>query len=672
MTASEPVTTLVGRYRLLDLVGEGGMGVVWRAHDRTLGRDVAIKLLRPLVASEPQQRRRFEREARTLAGLANEHIVRVHDYVDDGEQAFLVMEYVDGRNLADTTFAHLPLDVGEAAWYAAPVAEALAYAHAKGVVHRDLTPANILVEHETGRVVTTDFGLARVARSGSSLTTVGMLVGTPEYWSPEQALGRETGTACDLYALGCILYLLVGGRLPFEGDDRLAVGLRRAHEQAPSLASLAPDVSAVAADLIDSLLSRDPDGRPDAAATAASLSVLAAAPERPARSIKREHEAPTAVTFGRPTGHLAYAWPTVSGASAVAEASTLTPSLAASPPSAGPPVRLPSGGPRQRLLVLGGVAAAGLLAAAVAAWLDEGPVRRVPEVVSLRPSAARARILQSLPGATVSVRWVYSTRVAPGRVISQRPAARTSVGRGSAVTLRVSKGTPFAEVPAVAVGASAPAARETLARTGFSARLHYTPSWTVRKGTVIEIRPRAGVRLRRPATVRIIVASGYPREVVPQVVNADLASAQSRLEATHLRYQIVYRLMPNGSVNEVVGQIPSAGAIVYRGSRIRLTVARTYHWVNLFRWSGMDRFQSDPFTVPAHWRIRYQLAATASLPALAQFFWLPDSEPYAGHGFVASDTGTRSYVVRDGAGTYRLAVDPLAGTSWSVEVDAFE
>ena len=230
------------------------MGVVWRAHDRTLGRDVAIKLLRPIIASDGQQRRRFEREARTLAGLANEHIVRVHDYVDDGERAFLVMEFVDGRNLADTTIPRLPLEVGEAAWYAEPVAKALAYAHAKGVVHRDLTPANILVEHGTGRVVTTDFGLARVARSGGSLTTVGMPVGTPEYWSPEQALGRETGTATDLYALGCILYLLIGGRLPFEGDDRLAVGLRRAHERAPSLMTLAPEVPA-AADLVDSLLS---------------------------------------------------------------------------------------------------------------------------------------------------------------------------------------------------------------------------------------------------------------------------------------------------------------------------------------------------------------------------------------------------------------------------------
>ena len=570
MTASEPVTTLVGRYRLLDLVGEGGMGVVWRAHDRTLGRDVAIKLLRPLVASEAQQRRRFEREARTLAGLANEHIVRVHDYVDDAAQSFLVMEYVDGRNLADTTFARLPLEVGEAAWYAAPVAEALAYAHAKGVVHRDLTPANILVEHETGRVVTTDFGLARVARSGGSLSTVGMLVGTPEYWSPEQALGRETGTASDLYALGCILYLLVAGRLPFEGDDRLAVGLRRAHESAPSLTTLVPDVSAVAADLIDSLLCTDPGGRPDAATTAGSLSMLAVPPKWPARSIEREHEPSTAAGCSRPTRHLEDAWPTVSGAFAAAEASTLTPSPAAPSPSSASSVRLSSAGPRRRLLVLGGVVAFGMLTAAVSAWVHEGPVRTVPEVVSLRPAAARAQILQSLPGATVSVRWVYSTRVSLGRVISQRPAAQTSVGSGADVRLTVSKGTPFAEVPAVPVGASAPAAKQTLARTGFSARLRYTPSWTVRKGAVIELRPRAGARLRRPATVQLLVASGYPREVVPQVVNADLASAQSKVDARHLRYQIVYRLMPNEPVNHVVGQIPSAGAIVYRGSRIRL------------------------------------------------------------------------------------------------------
>ena len=150
-------------------------------------------------------------------------------------------------------------------------------------------------------MVTTDFGLARVARSGGSLTAAGTLIGTPEYWSPEQALGRDTGTASDLYALGCILYLLLGGRLPFEGDDRLAVGLRRAHEQAPSLVTLAPEVPAVAADLVNSLLCADPGGRPDAAATAALLWVLAAPPERLARSVKGEQDTPTAVMFGGAT-----------------------------------------------------------------------------------------------------------------------------------------------------------------------------------------------------------------------------------------------------------------------------------------------------------------------------------------------------------------------------------
>jgi hypothetical protein len=294
-------------------------------------------------------------------------------------------------------------------------------------------------------------------------------------------------------------------------------------------------------------------------------------------------------------------------------------------------------------------------------------------VVSLSPAGARSLILRSLPQATVSVRWVYSTRVASGRVISQHPAPQTQVGRQVAVALTVSKGTPYANVPAVAVGVPATAARDTLVRNGFRTRLRYTPSWTVRKGTVIALQPPPGVRLRRPATVRILLASGYPREAVPPVVGSDVSTARSDLEAKHLRYQIVYRLVPDSPVNQVIAQSPSPGAIVYRGSRIRLTVARTYRWVGLFHWSGADRFRSNSFRVPARWRIRYRLApATPFAPALAQFTWSPDGDPFAANGFVATDSGTHSYVVPDGAGTYRLAVNPAAGTTWSVEVDAFE
>src|SRR3954470_12736134 len=134
------MTVLAARYELLHKVGEGGMSVVWRARDRKLEREVAIKLLRSSTALDAQQSRRFHREARALAALAHEHIVRIYDYVSDDDQSFLVMEYIAGVNLAQATRDHLPLTVNAVAAYVRPVAEALAYAHAAGVVHRDLTP----------------------------------------------------------------------------------------------------------------------------------------------------------------------------------------------------------------------------------------------------------------------------------------------------------------------------------------------------------------------------------------------------------------------------------------------------------------------------------------------------------------------------------------------------
>jgi beta-lactam-binding protein with PASTA domain/predicted Ser/Thr protein kinase len=661
---SEPEGTLAGRYRLLDRVGEGGMGVVWRAHDQRLGRDVAVKLLRSFVAADPDQRRRFAREARTLASLANDHIVRVHDYADDGEHAFLVMEYVDGGNLAQTTFRRLPLDVGEAASYAAPVAAALAYAHGRGVVHRDLTPANILIERETGRVVTTDFGLARIARSSSSVTTIGMLIGTPEYWSPEQALGREAGTEADVYALGCILYLLVSGRLPFEGDDRLAVGLRRVHEQAPSLRRLLPGA---AAELVDCLLARDPTGRPDAATAASALSALATPAIRDLQ--------PFTVAFDAPTVVAPAEWPTDVLREPEREPEPPTvirvdgERAAESPP---PRTVVPPRRRRRRLLTFAVVTAVALVAGLVVAGFFQGSAARVPAVVSLQPAAARAQILETLPQATVSLRWAYSTRVAAGHVISQLPPARSRVDRETAVLLTVSKGPPFANVPAVSAGVSAAAARTTLARNGFHARIRYTPSWTVRKGAVIELRPPAGTRLHRPATVRVLVASGYPRRVVPNVVDLDLATAQARLDQDHFRYQVVYRLMPNASANQVVRQLPRAGAVVYRGTRVRLTVTRSYRWVTVFSKAGRGSYESDPFTVGHRWRIRYRLTPGSQfLPPLARLSWSRDGEPHAGDRFLATDTSSHTSVV-DGSGTYRLSVEPYAGTDWSVQVEAYE
>jgi len=296
----------------------------------------------------------------------------------------------------------------------------------------------------------------------------------------------------------------------------------------------------------------------------------------------------------------------------------------------------------------------------------------VPPVVALGEKAARARILRLLPGSHVIVKRSYSTRTARGRVISQRPRARARVGNGASVRLVVSNGTPFATVPPVDTGLAPAAARAALARRGLGARNRYEPSWTVRKGTVIELRPAAGSRVRRPARVTIVVASGYPRSVVPNVLRTDSTSAESQLRAKHLRFRIAYRLAPRGLANKVLEQRPAAGATVYQGTPVELTVARTLHWVKVFADSGSRDYLSDAFTVPKRWRIRYRLAAGDLGLAFAQVSWAPGGGPFGGAGFTAYNSDSlRTYVVPD-PGTYRLSVSPYLGTDWYVEVDALE
>jgi hypothetical protein len=172
--------------------------------------------------------------------------------------------------------------------------------------------------------------------------------------------------------------------------------------------------------------------------------------------------------------------------------------------------------------------------------------------------------------------------------------------------------------------------------------------------------------------VTIVVASGYPRSVVPDVRNADLSSAQQQLAASGLQYRLVWRLTDATPPGQVLDQIPAGGTSVYQGAQIRLTVARTLRWVKLLGVSGSDDYESDMFTVPDRWRIRYRVAANDFGLALARFAWVGTDE-FSDHSFLANSAGAlRTYVSSDGAGSYRLAIRSYAGTRWYVEVDALE
>jgi serine/threonine-protein kinase len=451
----------------------------------------------------------------------------------------------------------------------------------------------------------------------------------------------------------------LSGRLPFEGDDRLAVGLRRAHEDAPSLRALLPEAPEIAVALVASLLARDPEQRPPASVIAAELHELTdGSSVRPAEfGAARETDLQTiALPSEKPTTQLP----------AQAAIVPLT------PPAPGPPASK-SGARWARRRVLGaiGASAAVIVGALALAGEVRNPLLRVPNVVSLREDVARAQIQRSLPTATVTVQRIYSSRVGAGRVIRQRPQPRTPLAFGRQVQLVVSKGTPFAPVPALA-GKPAATAKASLARQGFASRYTYTPSWTVRKGSVVGLQPHAGTRLHRPARVTILVASGYPHSIVPDVRSADLSSAQEQLAANRLRYRLVWRLTDAAPPGQVLDQIPAGGTSVYQGAQIRLTVARTLRWVKLFAVSGSDDYESDIFTVPDRWRIRYRLAPNDFGLALAQFSWV-GADQSSSHGFLADSTGAlRTYVSSDGAGSYRLAIRSYAGTRWYVEVDALK
>jgi len=250
---------LRGRYSIERELGRGGMGIVYLAHEVALDRPVALKLLPPALATLSNLRDRFLREARTSARLSHPNIVPIHsvDSVDDF--VFFAMAFVDGETLGQRVRERGPLPPAEATRVLREAAWALAYAHAQGVVHRDVKPDNIMLERGSGRVLVTDFGIAHV-REGTG-TEVGEVLGTAEFMSPEQASGESLDARSDIYALGCVGYFLLSGRLPFHGDSVGTVLAKQISQDAPALASVAPEVPSKLGRVIARCLHKAPADR---------------------------------------------------------------------------------------------------------------------------------------------------------------------------------------------------------------------------------------------------------------------------------------------------------------------------------------------------------------------------------------------------------------------------
>jgi serine/threonine-protein kinase len=348
---------LGGRYHLLERIGAGGMGEVWRATDQVLGRTVAVKLILPQLLEDPGFDRRFLFEARAMASLQHSGVVSIHDYRSEREGAFLVMEFVDGEPLSVTLRRLGRLNPVDTMNLVAQAADALAAAHARGIVHRDVKPANLLIRRDGGLVLT-DFGIARAAAS-TALTAHGEVLGTPSYLSPEQVLGQPATAVSDIYALGVVAFECLTGRRPFEADNAFGTAMKRLQEPPPPLP---PDVPAPVAQVVAAALAREPERRWRGAGDLAAAARHAAATAAPG--------APPAIVDGR---------------------------TVVVRPSAAPGTTVNFAARRRRRLVAGGVAVlAGLAVLTVAVWAAALGVLSTPFTGGTTPGAGAA---DGLPGA---------------------------------------------------------------------------------------------------------------------------------------------------------------------------------------------------------------------------------------------------------------------------------
>ena len=562
---------LDGRYRVLSHIADGGMATVYLALDTRLEREVALKVMRPGLASDETFVSRFRREARSAARLSHPHVVAVFDQGEDDGSMFLAMEYVPGQTLREVMQAEGPLTPRAALDIMEPVLEALAAAHRAGIIHRDIKPENVILR-EDGTVKVADFGLARAVTTQTTTSQTGMLLGTVAYLSPEQVERGIADARSDVYAAGLILFEMLTGTKAFTGDTPIHVAYQHVHGSVPAPSSRVPSVPTELDALVALATARDPDQRPaDAEAFLAQLR----ASRHALSPVELDRRPEGAAALGGGVSTVAVAQTTALPVDQPAAARQLEPAGASTAVT-----RTERGGDDAGRRGWGmwkwAVAALALLVVAVVgAWyftMGPGSPTTVPAIVGKTFEEAD----RQLSAAHLSAQRVdaFDETVAQGRVISSNPGAGSEVGRSTTVTVTVSKGPERYAVPAL-VGSTATEAKARLEENrltlGGSSEAF---DEKIPAGQIISSTPKAGTPLKRGTAVTIVVSKG--RQPIPvtdftgkpadQAVAA-LTDAGLKVDATRQEFSAD---VPKGSV---ISQNPSNGTL-FRGDQVSLVVSK--------------------------------------------------------------------------------------------------
>lgn len=553
---------LADRYKLVEQIGIGGMAIVYRAIDMRTGHNVAIKVLRPEFNQDAEFVGRFQREAEAASKMTHHNIVNLLDVGMDGNNRYLVMEYVQGKTLKQLIQEKGRLNPIVAAQITIRILSALQHAHENGIIHRDIKPQNILV-HSDGHIKVSDFGIARMANS-STLSKGDSVMGSVHYFSPEQASGHTADVTSDIYSVGVVLYEMLTGRVPFDGDSPVAIAMQHLHNEPTPIATLAPDVPPGIIHVCMMAMEKNPRHRYQSA-------VQMASELRKAIEGRTEQMQPRMLETVAPPAQQGYA----------------TASMQRQPSG---PVRLSgttrtaaakrrNGGHKGSALwwivslLVAGLVFYGLYLGGVEIYDRVANTATVPDMVG--SDQASATRLASRAGLNVEIVEVNHATVSAGVVIMQTPEAETSLRKGDTVVLTVSKGPSAQMVPSL-TGSTVDEAIALLQTPGLVlAVTQREVSTDVAEGIIISQLPEAGTQCQAGETVQVVVSGGCA--YVPNLSEKTLEEATELLTSSDLTLNanLQYQETTDASLHGTVAlQSPAAGTQVILGTAVTLTVYR--------------------------------------------------------------------------------------------------
>ncbi len=552
------------RYKITERIGIGGMAEVYKAQDQVLGRTVAVKVMLPQYAADPEFTARFKQEAASAANLQSPYIVNVYDWGQDGGTYFIVMEYVRGTDLKTAVQQRGAINQRKVAEIGSQVCQALSVAHGQDIMHRDIKPQNIMVQPD-GNVKVMDFGIARAKNSVKAKTS--SVLGTAHYISPEQAQGKELDGASDMYSLGCVLYEAATGQLPFDGPDAVSVAMRQVNEAPLPPSQVKPDISPDLEAIIMKAMEKNPVDR--------------------FQTVRDMKHALDDFLMGRPLN--------LAGAGV---ASAPTSVMGAAPAIMGAeggtavmqPLTPGNSGPMQQAtnfrmddesekksrkktvgIVVGLIA--GIIAiAAVAMALLGGGEAKVPNVVGQTQDSA-VQAIEAAGYVVGDVTEEYSADVVAGRVCKQDPGADSALEKGGKVNIVVSKGVEKGSIPDLS-GMTAEQAEKAIKDAGYTPQYAGNEASEADADTVSKQDPAAGKEADKGTTVKYWISTGPEDIEVPNVVGYDQASAKSTLEKAGFTVSVATGSYSDEyAEGEVMSQTPNGGKLG-KGETVTITVSK--------------------------------------------------------------------------------------------------